>query len=100
MWKEQTEALFFIEHLNITEIAQIVSKSRKTVSKYLNSLEQYENEMKWRKEQSNIRRKESKIKYNKVYKQKGCDFESQYDKDILKKCHIEAVTVLSHERYF
>lgn len=94
MWKEQVKALFFVEHFNITDIANIVKKSRKTVSNYLNTLEDYDKEMLWRKEQSSIRRKESKRRYNKIYKQK-CS-----DKDMLKMCHIEAVNVLSYEKYF
>lgn len=94
MWKEQVKALFFVEHFNITDIANIVNKSRKTVSNYLNTLEDYDKEMLWRKEQSSIRRKESKKQYNKFYRQKYSD------KDMLKMCHIEAVNVLSYEKYF
>lgn len=94
MWKEQVKALFFVEHFNITDIANIVKKSRKTVSNYLNTLEDYDKEMLWRKGQSSIRRKESKRRYNKIYRQKYSD------KDMLKMCHIEAVNVLSYEKYF
>lgn len=96
MWREQVKALFFVEHFNITDIANIVKKSRKTVSNYLNTLEDYDKEMLWRKKQSNMRRKENKKQYNKLYKQKFTD----EDKDMLKMCHIEAVNVLSHEKYF
>ncbi len=90
MWKEQAEALFFIEHFKITDIAIIVKKSRKTVSNYLNSLESYQYEMNWRRQQSSIRKKE----YNKLYKKTYNE-----DKEILKKCHNEAVAVLSYEKY-
>ncbi len=90
MWKEQAEALFFVEHLTITDIALIVKKSRKTVSNYLNSLESYKYEMQWRRQQSIFK----KSNYNKLYKQRYNE-----DKEILKKCHNEAVAVLSYEKY-
>ncbi len=90
MWKEQAEALFFVEHLTITDIAIIVKKSRKTVSNYLNSLESYEYEIQWRRQQSIFK----KSNYNKLYKQRYNE-----DKEILKKCHNEAVAVLSYEKY-
>ncbi len=90
MWKEQAEALFFVEHLTITDIALIIKKSRKTVSNYLNSLESYEYEIQWRRQQSIFK----KSNYNKLYKQRYNE-----DKEILKKCHNEAVAVLSYEKY-
>ncbi len=90
MWKEQAEALFFVEHLTITDIAIIVKKSRKTVSNYLNSLESYKYEMQWRRQRSIFKKSD----YNKLYKQRYNE-----DKEILKKCHNEAVAVLSYEKY-
>lgn len=94
-WMEQAEALFFVEHLNITDIAVIMKKSRKTVSNYLNSHENYENEMNWRKEQNRKQRK----KYQRDWDRNN---RSNYEagKQVLKNCHNEAVRVLSYERYF
>lgn len=58
MWKEQANALFFIDHIGITGIAVIVKKAREAVSRYITQCEGYEAEISFRKEHSAEHRKE------------------------------------------
>lgn len=96
MWQEQAEALFFMEHLKINTIAEKLNKSRKTVSSYLNACVGYSDEMLWRKQQNVQRRKEYQREWDKNNRKIQND---ESDSDMLKRCHREAVAVLSHEKY-
>lgn len=96
-WQEQAEALFFMEHLKVNTIAEKINKSRKTVSAYLNSCAGYSDEMLWRKQQNADKRKGYKKEWDRSNRKVIEDNES--DSDMLKRCHREAVAVLSHEKY-
>lgn len=96
-WQEQAEALFFMEHLKINTIAEKLNKSRKTISAYLNSCVGYSGEMLYRKQQNTAKRKEYKKEWDRNNRKAAEDNES--DSDMLRRCHREAVLVLSHEKY-
>lgn len=95
-WKRQAKALFFIDRLDIKEIAFIVHRARETVSRFLNDCEGYEAEMAMRKKQSAKNRKEY---------QRNWDRENRSSKtgditgDSLKREHDQAVRILSRERF-
>lgn len=95
-WREQAHALFFIDHLEITEIAVLVGKARETVSRYINDLENYSEEMAARKHKSTIYRNEYKKEWNKNNRVSSCD---NITKETLRREHEIASIVLSKDRY-
>lgn len=94
-WKEQAQALFFVDHVGVTEIAAVVSRARETVSRYLNDCEGYEAEMAFRRKQSEAQRREYKRQWDR-HNRAGL-----YDitKDSLRREHEIAVRVLSAEKF-
>lgn len=97
-WKEQSEALFFIQQLSITEICKQVGKSRKYVSEHLRSCTGYLQEKDRRKKVNEKSRREYKRNWDKHNRK---DKDSNEDEAArLKMQHIEAVNVLSHEKYY
>ncbi len=95
-WKERAKALFLVEKVNISQIADTVGVSRQTVSKYIKSLPEYGDEATRRKEQSRIQRVTYK---NEWQKKKRTTISYQITGDSLKREHEQAVIELSREKY-
>lgn len=95
-WQEQAEALFFIEHLGINEIAKIVKRHRNSVSAHLNNCPDYEKETEYRK----IKSKEARREYQRNWvRQSRSERYQQITGDSLKQEHEMAVRILSSEKY-
>lgn len=95
-WREQAEALFFMDHLPVKDICQVVRKTKKYVSGHLKACEGYEKEKAFRKAFNQGKRKEYQRRWDKENKNRV----TEEEKALLKLQHIEAVNVLSHEKYY
>lgn len=97
-WKEQAEALFFVDHLSIKDICNLVNKTRKYVLLVLKASTNYDydKERDWRKEQSRKKRKE----YKRQWDRDNRDYSSRVTGDTLRQEHEQAVKILSHEKYY
>ncbi|OUQ56344.1 hypothetical protein B5E58_10880 [Tyzzerella sp. An114] len=95
-WREQAEALFFIDKKSIKEISVEIGVSRKSISKYLNSLTTYNDERNYRKIINQKKRKEYKRNWD---SENRANRYSVIDKDTIKREHIMAVSILSREKY-
>lgn len=98
-WKEQAEALFFVDHLTIKSIAEIVKKNRRHVSEAVKASTRYnyKKEYAWRKEQSKARRKEYQREWDR--KNRAPEMGAVTDETIRRE-HDLAALVLSHEKYY
>lgn len=96
-WREQAEALFFVEHLKINDIAATVKKSRETVSRHICACKGYEEEISERRRQSAKRRKEYKRSWDR--ENRSGRFRTVCAES-MKQEHITAVRILSRERHF
>ena len=95
-WKERAKALFLVEKVNISQIADVVGVTRQTVSKYIKSLPEYEDEATRRKQQSRIDR----AVYKNIWqKNKRNTISHGVTGDTLKREHEQAVIELSREKY-
>jgi hypothetical protein len=94
-WKEQAKALFFIEHLGITEIAASVGRVRETVSRFINACDGYDDEIEFRKKQSADRRKDYQLQWDRDNRSTAY----RVTDDSVKREHITAVRILSAEKY-
>ncbi len=95
-WKTQASALFFIEHLPVNTVADIVNRRRETVSRYLCGREGYGDEMAFRKAQSRERRKTYQQDWDKANRPERYRYISG---DTLRTEHELAVKILSKERF-
>lgn len=95
-WKTRAKALFLIEKLNISQIADIVGVCRQTVSKYIKTLDEFEGESARRKEQNRIDRVEYKKNWQ---KNKRNTISYQVTGDTLRREHEQAAVELSREKY-
>ncbi len=95
-WKTQASALFFIDHLNIKTIAEVVMRKRETVSRYLNGCEGYGKEMAFRKIQSRKRRRDYQANWDKANRPERYRCVSG---DTIRAEHETAVKILSKERF-
>lgn len=98
-WQEQAKALFFIEHLRMTEIAEIVKKSRETISRFISSCEGYEEEKAFRKSRSIIQRKEYRKEWDRKNRSTLNPAAMAISKESLRREHELAVRILSSEKY-
>lgn len=98
-WKEQAEALFFVEHLPIKEIAAIVHKSRRYVSEAIKASVKYnyQKEYDWRKEQSKENRKEYQREWDRKNRSPSM---GEVTNETVQKEHDIAAAVLSYEKYY
>lgn len=98
-WKEQAEALFFVEHMPIGEIADIVKKNRRHVSNAIKASANYDykKEYAWRKEQSRKKRKDYQREWDRSHRapQMG-----EITQETIRREHDMAVAVLSREKYY
>lgn len=92
-WKEKARDLYFKEHKKITEIADILDKTRKTISTFLSTQEGFENEKARRK----VENKEKRAVYKKDWEKKNR--QGSIDGYLLKRQHEIDVRVLSSEKY-
>lgn len=95
-WREQAEALFFIDHMEIIEIAFIVKKARETVSRYINECDGYDEEMAFRKSRSAERRKEYQRQWDKENRPNRYGLVTA---ESLRREHELAAIALSRERH-
>ncbi len=95
-WKAQAFALFFIEHMNINTIAEIVKRRRETVSRHLCGCEGYKAEMAFRKVQSKEQRKDYQDNWDKENRPERY---RHINGETLRAEHELAVRILSKERF-
>lgn len=95
-WKGRAKALFLIEKVNISQIADVVGVTRQTVSKYIKSLPEYEDEAARRKQQSRINRVVYKSEWQ---RNKRNTISHEITGDTLRRDHEQAVIELSREKY-
>lgn len=96
-WQMRAKALFFVDKLNIVQIADIIGVSRKTVSKYLSSLEGFEKEKQQRKLFNKDKRKDYKREWDRSHRRNTIS--STVSGDTLRREHELAVIELSREKY-
>lgn len=96
-WKARAKALFFIDKLNIVQIAEIIEVSRKTVAKYLSSLEEFNDEKEARKLLNKDKRKDYKREWDRKHRRNTIS--GNITGDILRREHELAVIELSREKY-
>lgn len=98
-WREQAEALFFVEHLSIKDISAIVRKNRRYVSEAIKASEAYDykSEYAWRKEQSRAKRKEYKREWDRKNRSPSM---GTVTAETLRREHDIAAKVLSYEKYY
>ncbi|MEE1517270.1 MAG: helix-turn-helix domain-containing protein [Lachnospiraceae bacterium] len=95
-WKERAKALFLVEKVNISQIADVVGVTRQTVSKHIKSLPEYEDEVARRKKQSRIDR----VAYKNAWQRnKRNTISHEITGDTLRREHEQAVIELSREKY-
>ena len=94
-WKLQAEVLFFGDGEQIVAISAVIGISVRSISAYLNSLPHYADEVGRRKKS-----KENRTTYYRTHKQKTRERVLSITSDTLKKEHIQAVKILSKERFF
>ncbi|MFT9496365.1 hypothetical protein [Anaerosolibacter sp.] len=97
MWKDQARDLFFLKHMSITDISEIVKRSRQAVGNYLKTIDVYEEEKKWRMKQNKGKRKDYQRHWDRTKRNKG---DGLLDQHLLKRQHFIDVGVLSYERIF
>lgn len=95
-WKEQAKALFFIEKLKITEIAQKTGVSRKSVSRYIRSLSGYAEEAEKRSKDSELKRREYKRNWDRKNRPNRY---SVINGETIQREHDTAAMILSREKY-
>lgn len=98
-WKEQAEALFFVDHLPIKDVAEIVKKSRRHVSDAIKASTRYnyQKEYAWRKEQSKEKRKEYQREWDRKNRSPSM---GEVTSETIRREHDIAAAVLSHEKYY
>lgn len=89
-WKEEA-VLLYRSGKKITDIAEELGKSRKTISNYINSLPELQEMNSVRKQQSKENRKQYKSQWKR---------NSVVEAAMLKRQHDIDVMVLSREQYF
>lgn len=94
-WKEEAKRLYFVEHKKITEIAEMVGKTRKTISTFLSTQKSFEKE----KERRKTENKEKRTQYKKDWEKNRRSERSFIEAACLKRQHEIDVMVLSSERY-
>ena len=94
-WHRQAEALYFEEHLRVTEVCRIVGKTRKYVSPFLQSCERYEEEQVWRKEEAARKRRE----YQRQWDRDNRAYVGTVTADTMRREHDLAALELSREIY-
>lgn len=92
-WQDRARDLYFIEHKKIKDIAELLSKSRKTISTFLSSQEGFVNEKERRKRENQAKRSDYKKDWEKKNRQ------GSIDGYLLKRQHEIDVRVLSAEKY-
>lgn len=95
-WKEEANKLYFVEHLKITEIADKLQKTRKTISEYLQSQQGFKEEKERRKAENADKRPE----YKRTWERKNRQSTSEVEVALLKRQHNIDVAVLSYERVY
>ncbi len=88
-WQKKAHRLYFEEHRKITEISELVGKTRQTVSCFLQAQPEWEKEQTFRKEESAKRRKKQKLFYDMLHRSEPNLFRE----------HEIAVRILSAEKY-
>ncbi len=96
-WKSVAEDLFFVEDLQINDIADKVNKSCKAVSSYLKTVPAFIAEKQRRKRENSNGRKEYKNNWDKTRRKRTSNVDYGA---ILKRQHEVDVRVLSSERFF
>ena len=94
-WRAQAEALYFTDHLRITEICRIVGVTRKYVSAHLQACEGYDREREWRKKQSAERRREYQREWDREHRTYG----GAVTEETIRREHDLAALELSREIY-
>lgn len=96
-WRAETRRHYFLNQLNINQVAELVGKSRKTVSKYLATLNCFEMEKERRKNANAERRKDYKRDWDRKNRN---TINMRPSGDTLRREHELAVQELSRERYY
>ena len=97
--RDRAYALFFVDKKSIKQISKILSISTKSISTYLNTLKEYKTERQSRKKANILKRKEYKRNWDNTKRVRKWDTGEVTAATMLRE-HIEAVNVLSRERYF
>lgn len=95
-WKEQAKALFFVEHMNITEIAAVVGRSRQTVSAYVNACDGYGDEMALRAKRGADARRAYQRNWDRENRARRY---GQISGDTIRREHETAARILSGEQF-
>ena len=95
-WKSRAVTLFFMDKLTVSQVADVVNVSRKSVGEHLKSLPDYEREKEARKLQNALKRKEYKREWDRHHRN---TISTKIDGDTLRRDHEQAVIELSHEKY-
>lgn len=95
-WKSRAATLFFMDKLTVSQVADVVNVSRKSVGEHLKSLPDYESEKEARKLQNALKRKEYKREWDRHHRN---TISTKIDGDTLRRDHEQAVIELSREKY-
>lgn len=95
-WKHRAEALFFVKHLDVTEIAARLSKARETVSRFINGCEGYEAEMEFRRRNRAKQRREYQRQWDENNRPNRYN---DINGETLRREHELASLLLSKEKY-
>ncbi len=93
MWQDQVKDLYFKEHLKITDIANKLGITRKTISTYLSGCPGFKEEKERRKIENKAKRPEYKKNWDKENR-------GLVEAARLKRQHEIDVAVLSSEKYY
>ena len=98
-WKQRAQALFFVEHKTIEEIAAALSKDRKTIRQHLQACPGFEQEKLARKQATQERNRVYKAKWDRTKRKKPTTGSlGPYEDMLLTRRHNLDVKILSCER--
>lgn len=96
-WKADARRHYFLNKLNINQVAELVGKSRKSVSQYLLTLNCFEMEKQRRKDANAAKRKDYQREWDRKHR---VTINYNVTGDTLRREHEQAVMELSRERYY
>lgn len=96
-WKAEVRRHYFLNQLNINQVAELVGKSRKSVSAYLSTLNCFKMEKERRKNDNAVKRKDYKREWD---RKNRVTINYNVTGDTLRREHEQAVMELSRERYY
>lgn len=96
-WKERAKALFLVDKLNISQIAEIISVSRKSVGAYLATIPECQEEKTRRKTFNKTKRREYQREWDRNHRRNTIS--GNITAETLRREHELAVMELSREKY-